>query len=79
MGGNPSGFEMPCFGKVSLSNTFLSQNRMVKGVHEVYFGRGGVTMYFEGGVGFMKTVLLGHLKRFYVKVWKKHPMFLAIF
>ena len=33
---------MPCFGKISLSNTFLSQNRMVKSVQEVYFGLGGV-------------------------------------
>ena len=60
MGGNPSGFEMPCFGKISLSNTFLSQNRMVKGVQEVYFGR---TMNLEGGgLAFIKTVLFGHLK-----------------
>ena len=28
---------MPCFGKISLSNSFLSQNRMGKGVQEVYF------------------------------------------
>ena len=32
---------MPCFGQNSLLNTFLSQNRMVKDVQEVYFGLGG--------------------------------------
>ena len=34
---------MPCFGKISLSNTFLSQNRMGKGVQEVYFSLGGAS------------------------------------
>ena len=49
---------MPWFGKISLSNSFLSQNRMGKGVQEVYFSLGGG----GGGGAFIKTVIFGHLK-----------------